>query len=478
MGLLSLVVGLLFFASSVFAGDCGSGAPKQSAKSGAFKPFYFGEGGGKTPPMTPDQSDYCETASRDVGKPYETETAPEEEPETSPSTRPQDAKEPPEIPDASPVETPGEKQERDRKDGELRDWNRKVERAVDREKRNNESGKHGVGDVRSIPRRWPGPRRRPAKGKSGAAADSNRRIMDGDEELRDAPAAAGRYSLWNNLSTPLLLPATKVNSVPLSQAQALGRRDYEDHILAARMPAGKAVDVKGGKTMSGRFDSASPVRAGKALDKVPIVVELDVKATPGEYRDAVAGLSAATGFTEDERFSPRFLGVDRTRVSVRGWLLARRFSEITTRAGVLRVVQDRAFDRVMRPVQEGLTDVLVGLRIPPESSPTEALKIAVARLGDNAGFQLMRTIGYQRVPGTSMMVLIVAGRVPVRRISQVLADPAVVKVAPAPKEAARRVRQPRPFWRATVPDWARHPVTWALALMLGTMLFMRRKLRR
>jgi len=49
MGLMSSVAGLLFFASSAFAGECRTSAPKKPEKTGAFKPFHFGEGGGELP---------------------------------------------------------------------------------------------------------------------------------------------------------------------------------------------------------------------------------------------------------------------------------------------------------------------------------------------------------------------------------------------------------------------------------------------
>ncbi|MFH2204256.1 MAG: hypothetical protein ABIJ96_14145 [Elusimicrobiota bacterium] len=460
IGLLSSVVVLLLCAALAGAVECKPRTPKAPVKKGTFNPLFFGEGGGLGT-VTPDQSDCWETISRQQGGEGVADIPAQPNDGTSPASEvPAEETETPQEGDAGIVQPPV-----------LPPGGPVVEPVFEKDVRI----RYAPGDVRNIPRRWPGPRRSSPQN-SAVAAPSD--IVGQDEELRDAPASAVQYSLWNNLSTPLLLPAADTGSISMDQAKSLGRRDYEQHILAAGMPERRASAVAGEHVLEGRFTPAVEVEAPNIQDRVPIVVELDVRTAPGDFRDAVAGLSAVSGFSRDERFAPRFLGAKQERVAVRGWIHPRQFTDVMARPEVLRVEQDRAVAKAASALERGFTEILVGVRIPPESSPTEALKLAVARLSESAGFELKKTIGYQRIPGTSKMVLIVSGRVPVRRLSRVMADPAVVKVAPAPGSAAPPPVAASPAWLDAPLRWAGNPVLWVLLTMLGIMIFLQLRLRR
>jgi hypothetical protein len=83
-----------------------------------------------------------------------------------------------------------------------------------------------------------------------------------------------------------------------------------------------------------------------------------------------------------------------------------------------------------------LTELLAGVRIPQGASPSAALAAALERLSKRAAFRIRKVIGYQAIPGTSQMVIVITGRVPVSNISRVLGDPDIVKVVPSPDAAS------------------------------------------
>lgn len=338
----------------------------------------------------------------------------------------------------------------------------------------------------------------PGAGKKGApesvAAEAEK------EELRDALAAPRNprmFSLWAGLSTPLLLPSAKVQKVSPASAKTLGRTDYESHILGRRSSA------KGGRT-TGPVDGVSgagslrPAAAsigdiggtpdrGKTLWSGParggdpgadgrgmfVSVEVDVSDTPGVFRDALAEVTRETGLRMDDRFPPVFMNPGKTAVLVRGWLKAERISDALASPRVARLESPRSSGRPKLRTQ-AVSDLLLGLRIPPQSSPSAALKAALDRLSADTGFTHKETIGYQRVPGTSEMVLIVAGRVPVAKMSRLMADPAVVKIVPSPREeaASRPVKKRPPLTIRRFVSFVvnRHPGLLIVSLALLTFL--------
>ncbi|MFH1724092.1 MAG: hypothetical protein ABII00_05655 [Elusimicrobiota bacterium] len=284
-------------------------------------------------------------------------------------------------------------------------------------------------------RKWPGPHRPVSAG--GAEEDAGLSVEKG-EDLRDAPAAVnpGNYSLWAGLSRPLLLPSSKVGDVPLDRAKDLGREDYEQHILGSGSgdtsgPISlKDLPVAGLPSPMGR-----DLGSGEGKDQF-VVVELDIARTPGEFKDAVAELTEAAGFRMDERFAPAFMGADRGRVALQGWLPADRTGDLMALERVVRLETGSSHPSAGGRATGGRTDLLLGIRIPPESSPNTALKETVARLSAGTGFEFRKAIAYQRIPGTSRMVLVISGQVPVRDIGRLMADPAVVKVLPRPGDGA------------------------------------------
>jgi hypothetical protein len=295
------------------------------------------------------------------------------------------------------------------------------------------------------------------------------------EDLRDAPAAAKHYSLWANLSTPLLLPSMKVQNGSLDQIKAMSRNDYDSHILGTKSGSGEEVSLPGenGAAAEPAARDAAPVAAeSKGL---PVTLELTREEDEDDLRDALSGLSSQTGFKLDRRFVPSYVGAGKKKVSVRGWIPAERLGEVMSSENVARVQVERI--RALSPgneKDEG-TEILVGIRIPPESSPTHALREAATRLAENAGFRLEKAVGYQQIPGTSKMVLIASGRVPIRNMAKVLGDPSVVKVVPAPTPAASKVIEKPKKNKIKITE---NPIVWVLLPMLGAMLLLQVLLRK
>lgn len=433
-----------------------AGSPKKNPSAGGFEIKYFGEGGGGIE-TTPDDRDYRESVAR--GGPH----TPTEEPEPEPDYPPERPEPRPGGLDPAPIVPPSPTE-----------------------------GAHLRRDPAAIgrPRSWPGARSRrsaergrarsPQAGQGDASQDE---AEAPDEQLRDAPAGlgTGNYSLWSGLSKPLILPSSKVGSLPADKARILGRKDYEQHILGAGTaqagaPAGRRVP-----------QAPKAIRAPDRGVFLPgeeagergqfVVMELDVSESPGEFRDAVAELADRAGFQMDERFAPAFFGADKRKVAVQGWLPADRIGDAMSLERVGRLEAGRApglGSQVGRPAG-GRTELLLGIRIPPERSPNEALKKVVARLESATGFEFSRAIAYQRIPGTSRMVLVVSGKVPVRNIGRLMADPEVVKVAPSPEAPARPpARQARPgigpiqrFVSFAIQD---HPFIFLVAILLTVSL--------
>lgn len=291
---------------------------------------------------------------------------------------------------------------------------------------------------------WPGPESPEARRRRVfAEAPSKSKAGDDDEDLRDAPAAVSpeRYSLWAGLSKPLLLPASRANDAAPADAKAMGERDYASHILSQ-----PAVDLPAAP--SGSVSAASVPSERKAVR-----VELDVKATPGEWKAGAEALARAAGFEVDSSEPARFFGASRSRVVVSGSVLPERMGELLTVEHVTRVESAPASSVSAAP-RTDVTRVLVGLRLPTEGTPAEAVETAAARLAESASFTLDKALAIQQIPGTDQKVLVIAGSLPVRSMADLLADPEVVKVAPLPAEDAARPLAPRvlPAWKRLLSD--------------------------
>jgi len=266
-----------------------------------------------------------------------------------------------------------------------------------------------------------------------------------------------RYSLWEGLSAPLDVSAEQVKDLTPDQASRLSRRDYDARILgdgssaagrdldlpASRGAAAIPVPVPAGMGLS----ASSRARAGGpgAQSELFVAVDMNFKSGAGELRDAVADLARTTGFRPDLRFPPVATDQAQRQVSVWGWMPAQSLSQALNIPSVARLaVQNRATPRA--PLARATARMLVGLRLPRGASPGEFLTRATRELGDS-GFRWKRTIGYQWVPGSDQLALVVEAEVPVRSLGRVMAHPDVLKIAPLPAPSVA----PPPFRVAESP---------------------------
>jgi len=384
-----------------------------------FKAKFFGEGG-QTYPNTPDQSDY-QTAEPEYQKP----------PAQKPSTLP--AAQAPVPVMTQPVAVPAH--------------------SADVVVARPEAESAAAPAYRPV---WPGATR---PGHAASAHGQPSSQAAGAEPLKDAPAPA-RYSLWSGLNAPMMLPASKVGQVTADQAKSIGRLDYESHILGAKSEAGMPMEKgPGGPALA----DAVP-ESGEGLF---VTLDVDVTATPGEYRDAVAEISQRSGLRIDERFPPAFDDAAKTRVSLRGWVAPSQLGEVFG-PNVQRLRVERSPARSVPDLP--VTELLVGIRIPQGASPSATLATALERLSQGPGFKLKRVIGYQPIPGTSQMVLVVAGKVPVQRIAQVLGDPLVVKVVPSPEPVVSAPNRPQALWGRLSKRFFSYAASKEPRLLAGTVL--------
>ena len=277
--------------------------------------------------------------------------------------------------------------------------------------------------------------------------------------MRDAMAAVDpmRYSLWAGLSAPLLMPGSKAGDMPLEQAKVNGRADYDSHILGD--------DAKTlGSGVSG------PDLAGLRLEADPsegLFVSLELELS-GTLRDAVASLTQRSGFRPDEKAAPAFSDEAKTRVMLRGWVPPSRLGEVLGPE-----VHRLQVHSSSRPGSEGArTELLVGLSVPTGASPSAVLSAATSRLALRSGFEIRKVIGYQTIPGTSRMVIIVSGQVPVSNIAKVMGDPSVVKVVPSPDSVPAQAAAPAKRYSGSFLAHAasKNPVLFLLAVLLTLSL--------
>ncbi len=410
MGLMGLAL-LLAFPPLPSAGAVPPSSGEETASSGAFSIKYFGEDPDQDMTIDPDTNDYQESSAR-LRTQYGNPTVPP----SDLSRRP----EPSRRPEGGAKPKPSASQRS--KSVPIRSWIRRSPRS---------------GSV-AVPRRESPRRFSPPPVDLDAQDSAEGRLRSSME------ADAKRYSLWSSLSTPLLMPADDVAQIPPDEAKTLARSDYETHILGRREKLRDAVaGVRTASAGPGALLRRAVVRPPKPLPPAPkprglfVTVELDISRDPKSLPEVLAGLAARTGFSFDKRFAPTGLTTNLSKVAVRGWLPAKRLGEVLRMPGVNRVDIERVPGKPS--MRDGArTEVLVGLRMPPDRSPAEALREAVDRLKNSVGFRLDRQVGYQRIPGTSRMVLLAAGSVPVRKLGALMSDPGVVKVAPLPKKKAAR----------------------------------------
>jgi hypothetical protein len=163
-----------------------------------------------------------------------------------------------------------------------------------------------------------------------------------------------------------------------------------------------------------------------------LFVSVDLAMPPGtQLKDAVASFSGATGFELDPRFAEATGTLASSLASLRGWLPAARLAQAIQAPGVVRVEVDHGGPRP-GGADAATSSLVIGLRLPSQGDSTKAFERVLGELADTAQLHWTRTIGFQSLPGSSEVALVIVGEVPVTRIPRLLAHPAVLKISPSP----------------------------------------------
>lgn len=269
----------------------------------------------------------------------------------------------------------------------------------------------------------------PASPRTGAPSRSSAGRPPAAERNAPVPGdarPAGRSSLWNGLVRPLEMKASDAAAGDDDSARAAGERDYETHILGGQAAPARPSLNETASSPAGSSALAAPGAAATAgSGKVFVSMELDPKEA-GSLRDAVAGLGATTGFAADSRFE--MIAGPAGRAMVSGWLPAGKLGEALLQPGVKRLrVETRARPSVP---SETTAPFVVGLRVEDAAQARESVSVGVRALTSEAGFRLTRVIGVETAPD-GRSVAIVAGTLPLSRLTKALSLPQVAKIVPA-----------------------------------------------
>ncbi len=281
----------------------------------------------------------------------------------------------------------------------------------------------------------------PASGRIGAfvmvdPATARRReqerITDAVAQPRPPAAGASRgYALWGSMGKPLKVTSARVEQTSAEEAAPAAGSEFEARVLGADKsyhPQAAAPQPRP------PFQAIVPPAAGQ------LFVAVDLNLPPQtELKDAVASFSRLTGFVADPRFAAASGTADASRASLRGWLPTDRLAQAIQAPGVVRIEVDHGGPRPLG-ADAARTSIVVGLRIPPDGNAADAFKRVIAELSGSADFKWTRTIGFQTLPDSRDVALVIVGEAPVTRIPRLLAHPDVLKIAPAPSAA----EQPRP----------------------------------
>lgn len=240
-------------------------------------------------------------------------------------------------------------------------------------------------------------------------------------------------------SAPEASSPTKLSQAPLArktvqpdpsddEAAQSGQQLYDGAGAAA---ASKSTPAPGAAAPGAAAQPGLTEQAGAApASEVFVALDLDLKAHPGQYKDAVADLGRAAAFRPDHRFDPGSPSSD--RVSLWGWMPPDRLAQAMEVAGVTRLRVEPARLAAPRPMpgqQSADSNYIVGIRVPDQARADETGKQVIKELG-KSGFRLLRSIGTQVAPGGEL-VLVVEGTLPVRGLPRVMAHAEVLKVVPA-----------------------------------------------
>lgn len=193
-------------------------------------------------------------------------------------------------------------------------------------------------------------------------------------------------------------------------------------------------------------------RESDAADEQPeevfVTVDLDLKANPDQYKDAVASLGRVAAFRPDPRFAPTVPSSD--RISFWGWMPADRVSEALSVSGVMRLHFDRSRSWTALSLPDPATGkFLVSIRVADAAEAASAAQKVVEDLAE-LGFRPLRSLGAE--PSAGGALVRVEGLLPVRALSLVLGHSQVSGVSPvqaepasSPAPAARKKASPREF---------------------------------
>lgn len=246
------------------------------------------------------------------------------------------------------------------------------------------------------------------------------------------PAAdRARFSLWEGQAAPVELSDGRLER----EAELLGR-GYDG---AAERGALK--DAMNANALPNGVQHGSLPLAAPADPALFVSVQLNLDPSLGPLKDALADLGASSGFRPDPRFLPMFLGARGDRAAVWGWVPPGRLGEALRVRGVERVEVSRG--RLRAPDGPARGRYVVGIRLRSgDADPAPQVFARVTReLAEKADFRWRRTIGYQPVPGSADLALVVLGDVPLRSLSAVLAHPDVVKIRPMADNAIPNIGQ-------------------------------------
>lgn len=216
------------------------------------------------------------------------------------------------------------------------------------------------------------------------------------------------------------------------------------------------------------FDSRP--REGDPADERPedvfVAVDLDLKANPEQYKDAVASLGRVAAFRPDPRFAPTLPSPD--RISFWGWMPASRVTEALSVSGVVRLHFDRSRSGPSLSLPDpAMGKFLVSIRVADVAEAAPAAQKIVEELAE-FGFQPLRSVDAEA--SAAGAVVRVEGLLPVRALSLVLGHSQVLGVSPvqaepvsAPAPAERKKASPREFFRYAA---ERAPLLLVLTLLL------------
>lgn len=233
-----------------------------------------------------------------------------------------------------------------------------------------------------------------------------------------AAADRARFSLWEGAAAPIALDAAGLE---------------RDAAFAARAYDGGAQDEDLKDAIGGNALPDAAKHGSLPLARAPglfVSVQLSLDPALGPLQDALSDLGRSAGFRPDPRFEPLFLGEKGDRAAVWGWVAPSRVGDALRVRGVQRVEISRPGLRPLDEPARGRFVVGIRLRAKDETPAPQVFARVTRDLAERADFRWRRTVGYQTVPGSDDMALVIVGDAPVRSLGEMLAHSDVVKIRP------------------------------------------------